>query len=394
MEVFSGVTADQVDTPTTRPSPPVGTSWTDSFEGTIGVATHHDGMSGTERQSVADDYEQRISESHFEVEAGVAQALQKISGYAGKFGHCNCNEAGNCLNMSVCAFTSGADEFSVVAWNPQGQSYSPWLRLPVVGAGWTVTDVSTGAAVPAQTIPLDNRTLGIPLLYINNYGMNPTAHAAAIADLTNPATHTVTFAAPLPPVGYSTFKVKKASTMFSAHLPVSVEAKKLAAAPSTVSNGVYEITIDQAAGAVTSVKNLKSGATASLALSWGYYESSPGGTTFLANGTKMNSNQASGAYLFRPINQTTVAIGDGKPTIDITQGPLVTEIKQTFADWATHVIRLTNNSDYIEVEWTVSAKSLLHCTPVPSPPPLPPIFRLLFSLSYLLKVFILTRAQQ
>ena len=43
MEIFSGVTAADVDQATTRPAPPVGTSWTDSLEGTIGVATHHDG---------------------------------------------------------------------------------------------------------------------------------------------------------------------------------------------------------------------------------------------------------------------------------------------------------------------------------------------------------------
>ena len=63
-----------------RPSPTVGSSWTDSLEGTIGVATHHDGMSGTERQDVADDYSQRISESHEEVEVGVAKSFQKFSG--------------------------------------------------------------------------------------------------------------------------------------------------------------------------------------------------------------------------------------------------------------------------------------------------------------------------
>ena len=44
------------------------------------MATHHDGMSGTERQDVSDDYEQRISESHEEVEAGVAASLQKLLG--------------------------------------------------------------------------------------------------------------------------------------------------------------------------------------------------------------------------------------------------------------------------------------------------------------------------
>jgi alpha-mannosidase len=55
IEVMSGVTAAEVATPTVRPSPPVGSSWTDSFEGTIGVATHHDGISGTEKQAVADE---------------------------------------------------------------------------------------------------------------------------------------------------------------------------------------------------------------------------------------------------------------------------------------------------------------------------------------------------
>jgi alpha-mannosidase len=55
IEVMSGVTMAEVATPTERPSPPVGSSWTDSFEGTIGVATHHDGISGTEKQAVADE---------------------------------------------------------------------------------------------------------------------------------------------------------------------------------------------------------------------------------------------------------------------------------------------------------------------------------------------------
>lgn len=129
MEVISGVTADDVDEATTRPSPPVGRSWTDSLEGTVGVATHHDGMSGTERQSVADDYSQRISESHFEVEGGVSASLKKISGSSSTFFHCNCNEAGNCLNMTVCAHTTGKESFTVVGWNPRGHRERTWIRV-------------------------------------------------------------------------------------------------------------------------------------------------------------------------------------------------------------------------------------------------------------------------
>ena len=67
LEILTNTTTAEVALPTIKRSPPVGTSWTDSLEGTVGVATHHDGMSGTERQDVTDDYEQRISESSFEV---------------------------------------------------------------------------------------------------------------------------------------------------------------------------------------------------------------------------------------------------------------------------------------------------------------------------------------
>ena len=125
MEVVTGITADQVDTPTVRPSPPTGTSWTDSLEGAIGVATHHDGMSGTERQDVTNDYEQRISESAIEAEAGVALALSKLLGVteldgASGVAHCNCNVASNCLNISICEATTklsaGNKGFRAVAW--------------------------------------------------------------------------------------------------------------------------------------------------------------------------------------------------------------------------------------------------------------------------------------
>jgi hypothetical protein len=83
------------------------------------------------------------------------------------------------------------------------------------------------------------------------------------------------------------------------------------------------------------------------------------------------SGQASGAYMFRPATQHTYQCDPAaKPTLTVTQGPLVTEIKQRFADWATHTIRLTKGSPYIEVEWTAGP---IPMTPPPSPPPPPPM---------------------
>jgi alpha-mannosidase len=265
MEVIANITAAEVDHPTVRPSPPVGQSWSDSMEGAIGVATHHDGMSGTERQDVANDYSQRISEGHFEVEAGVALALKKLTGITGEIGHCNCNSAGNCLNISMCAYTTGVDEFTVIAWNTLAQNTSSWLRLPVSGGdGYTVTDLSTKATVPSQALAIDDRTKQLPLLYINKYKMSASQLSAAQAAVANNATHILTFAAPLPPVGYNTFLVKK-----SAASSTAAAAATAAAAPSTVSNGVYEITLDHAAGTIGKVTNLLSNVEVDLNLTWG-----------------------------------------------------------------------------------------------------------------------------
>jgi hypothetical protein len=175
--------------------------------------------------------------------------------------------AGNCLNMSMCAYTTGVDSFTVVAWNPAGQKSTSWLALPVSGDKWQVTDLASQSAVPSQTTLIDNRTHQLPLLYLNKYRMKPAAVATAEAALANKATHLLNFAAELPPVGYSTFTVKKAQKE-----ALAVSAVAVASAATTVSNGVYTVTLDMANGLVSSVKNIASGAETALNLTWGYCE--------------------------------------------------------------------------------------------------------------------------
>ena len=119
---------------------------------------YHDGMSGTERQPVSNDYSQRISEGQFEAEAGVSLGLQKILGVAEPIGPCNCQSSGDCLNMSVCSLSTGVDEFTVIAWNPLGHNVSSWLRLPVTGSDFSVTNLANNASLPSQATPLDART--------------------------------------------------------------------------------------------------------------------------------------------------------------------------------------------------------------------------------------------
>ena len=85
---------------------------------------------------------------------------------------------------------------------------------------------------------------GIPLLYINYFGMKPAA-AAAEAAYANKATHTLTFSGAIPAVGFKVFTVKKAISGRTARSAVAHIAKPNVQA-SSVSNGVYKVTFDQA----------------------------------------------------------------------------------------------------------------------------------------------------
>jgi alpha-mannosidase len=209
----------------------------------------------------------------------VAKALQKLAGITADIGHCNCNVAGNCLNMSMCAFTTGVDAFTVVAWNPAGQNSTAWLRVPVTGGeGWGVTDIATSAALPSQAIAIDARTQSLPKLYLNKFGLKPQQVAAATEALANKATHVLTFPVMLPPVGFSTYRVVKqkqnqhAAAAATAAAATSSRTSMAAATPSTVSNGVYTVQLNKATGQIESVTNIASDASVALNISWGYCE--------------------------------------------------------------------------------------------------------------------------
>jgi alpha-mannosidase len=75
--------------------------------------------------------------------------------------------AGDCLNISVCAHTTGKDTFDVIAWNVMAHPLTQLIRIPVTGGGnYTVTDLSTQAAVEAQAVPLTQRDYELPLLFV------------------------------------------------------------------------------------------------------------------------------------------------------------------------------------------------------------------------------------
>ncbi|KAH8073785.1 hypothetical protein JL720_10856 [Aureococcus anophagefferens] len=328
-------------------------------QGTVGVATHHDGMSGTERQGVTDDYEQRISESSFEVEAGVAASLAKLLKVdRAAIAHCNCNAAGDCLNMTVCAATTDAKAgFTIAAFNPLGQAQDAMLRVPVGVAGhWTCDDAS-GAPAPTQALPLDDRTKSLPLLYVNAFNMTLAEVAEEKAKLANKAVQVLAIRASLPAVGLTTLScapTPAAPRYALSDPPVTVADN--ADGTTTVANGFLELTF--ADKALVSLKNLDAGISTTLTATWGWYNSSVGGCTDYPDYLPKDileppcSGQASGAYMFRPNSSKLFGFDPAfEPTMEVEKGSLVTEVRLASADWASHVVRL-RGARHVEVEWT------------------------------------------
>ena len=67
------------------------------------------------------------------------------------------------------------------------------------------------------------------------------------------------------------------------------------------------------------------------------------------------SDQKSGAYMFRPNSSELFFPGAREPvapTLEVVEGPVVTEVRQVYSAWTTHVIRLHAGQPYVELEWT------------------------------------------
>ena len=388
--------------PRTRPSPRVGDGWTDGLEGAVAVATHHDGLSGTSRQSVTNDFQQRIADGAVEAEAGVrevfrtmllgeqhAQAVDEKGAVELRLGHCNCNGGAHasCLNMSSCEFTvqssTRAQSFSVFAWNPLAHERGEFVRIPVVSssavARWTVTDRGTGVPVDVQLVPLDKRTRALPVLALNAFGLSRSERDSSEKKLQNRATHVLTFNASMPPVGFTTFSIDPVlalptskgivldgglATGFDggdiAHQSpmrtLSAVEGGSAGDASRISNGVYDLTFDPHSGLLSGVRNLHSGVHARLELEWGWYKSSMGGCTpHVDPSVEPCDTQRSGAYIFRPVSDRLYGPGPAatKVKTEVMRGSLVIEVRQRLSSWISHVIRLTKGSPFVELEWTV-----------------------------------------
>ncbi|NXL54772.1 MA2B1 mannosidase, partial [Podilymbus podiceps] len=300
----------------------------------VAVAQHHDAVSGTEKQHVANDYARQLAAGWDSCQLLVANALASLSGSKENFVFCNA------LNVSVCPLTEAASrvstasgglgglwaptganapcpsvpQFTVLLYNPLGRPMSWPIRLPVNGVSYAVTDPQ-GQPVPSEVSP------GRPL---------------------RPPHLPLLFQASAPPLGFSTFTVSRLSRRDPRMPPTRT---RVVSQPREIQNEHVRVLFDPLTGHLKEIQNLDKSISLPVFQSFYWYNASIGNDKSL---------QASGAYIFRPNSSEPIPVAGSKQVSTyLVKNALVQEVHQNFSSWCSQVVRLRAGQPYLELEWTV-----------------------------------------
>ncbi|KAI8490965.1 mannose metabolic process [Branchiostoma belcheri] len=333
----------------------------------MGVAQHHDAVSGTEKQHVANDYAMRLHAGAVECQVITSMTLQQRMAKDSALPPIP--EFCNYLNISVCPVTENEliKSFTVTVYNPLARQLTGhYVRLPVNGDAFEVTDPK-GINVITQVTKVSPRT-------------------QEIRGKRGKATHELVFAVTAPALGFSTYFVSQSSNMSREKLPknemmtsrprsfgedqeihneyrrqkaserksrliMSLPDARRRAAKESVSFRLLpskhiSVVFDGKTGLLKSVVNLETKVTLKVNQGFYWYNSSAG--------NNKASSRKSGAYVFRPNSTQAIPIQPEKSVItNVVSGQVVQEVQQVFSPWVTQAVRLYSGQRHVELEWTV-----------------------------------------
>ncbi|XP_058798007.1 lysosomal alpha-mannosidase-like isoform X1 [Phymastichus coffea] len=285
------------------------------FREAMGVMQHHDAVSGTEKQHVAEDYARLLHHSVKNGERLASDALRKLMSK----NNTNNNKLvlHSCLlfNISSCEYTSANSKFVVTVYNPTSQPLNTYVRVPVQQLQYSVKDFN-GKILLNQILPIPEQVQKIP-------------------GRLSPATHELVFQAHnISALGYQSFYV---SMKFSRSSEVEFNQYN----EQFINRQQYKIFVNQHGRvSVETPTDIK------YEQSFQYYEGIEGNN-------RVPINRSSGAYIFRPRHDHAKAMPFTGNSVSVFKGPLVQEIHQVINKWTSQVVRLYNDEEHVEFEWLV-----------------------------------------
>ncbi|KAF8035455.1 hypothetical protein BT93_C1470 [Corymbia citriodora subsp. variegata] len=306
----------------------------------LGIAQHHDALTGTAKQHTTNDYEKRLAIGASEAEAVVDNALSclvskrpggQCSSPALNFSQCQL------LNISFCPATEGdvpdGKSLVVLAYNSLGWNRTDTIRIPVADSNFVVHD-SSGDTVEAQFVNLDNVTMNLRNFYVKAYlGLSPKQVPK----------YWLVFQVSLPPLGWNTYFISKAATEGTTKTSFVSTLGNPQNDTIEVGPGDLKMLFSSTSGQLVRIFNSKTGVDIPVQQSYLYYASSIGDA---------DNSQASGAYIFRPDGERPTIVSRKVP-LKVVRGPLVDEVHQRFSSWIYQVTRLHKDKEHADVEFTI-----------------------------------------
>ncbi|XP_031293223.2 lysosomal alpha-mannosidase isoform X1 [Camelus dromedarius] len=273
----------------------------------MAVLQHHDAVSGTSRQHVANDYARQLAAGWGPCEVLLSNALAQLSGFKEDFTFCRE------LNISLCPLSQTAKSFQVTIYNPLGRKVDWMVRLPVSKHVFLVRDPN-GTTVPSDVVTL------------------PSSDSQELL-----------FSASVPALGFSIYSV----TQVPGQRPQAHNLHSIFQKPSSrvlvIQNEHIRAKFDPDTGLLVEMENLDQNLVLPIHQAFYWYNASMGDN---------QSSQASGAYIFRPSRQKPLLVSGWAQT-HLVKTALVQEVHQNFSAWCSQVVRLYPGQRHLELEWTV-----------------------------------------
>jgi len=269
----------------------------------LGVAQHHDSITGTEKVAVRNNYQLMLANGTAAATSAIAMIVANLTNAKGSVTTCPL------ANLSVCLATEGltsqGSTVPVYVYNPLPRARSFHVMTPVSTPSVTMIDDS-GKQQNCQVISTWNLQL--------------------TADNTSPNTgkrqpYTLACEVILPALGLASFTIKALGGP-TPHLATEETVRLDGTSDITLSNDVYSVTIDGTTGRVSGVYNNITKKSLPLDQNFYYYCPNEGDAT---------SGQASGAYIFRTCdpNEKPVAFATQFTNVTVVRGALWDEVRQT-----------------------------------------------------------------
>lgn len=315
----------------------------------MGIMQHHDAVTGTEKQHVADDYTYLLHKAMHLCSFNTRETLNQLTipddiDTQNRSLHYNSDNGFDfvtcgSLNISSCHVSEINDKFVVTVYNPLAHSTFQYIRVPVVGAFEYVVKDYRDVPVVSQLVPIPDDVQRLTFRRSNSVN------------------ELVFMASELPPLGYKSYFIEKVAPNpapnephvlmvdnddFQSDQPVFNEGVDNFSGPVTIGNKYVNVSFDRN-GLLASVQG--NGQSINVAQNFYVYEAALGDN-------REYKNRSSGAYIFRPNVTQALPVTD-KATIRVVNGPVVDEVQQKFNDWISQVIRVYKDENVVEFEWLV-----------------------------------------